>query len=156
MCGGGIKEEREGKVCKEDESSHKNAQRFQPNRHAQVKANEAETRTWKKARKRTRERERDGGMLDYLPSGQNDFLMDSSFSLSCKWKKKKKLNSCAIIFLWFCFTILYFEKIPKSRCLKVRYQFVLLKLSSTCVHPSVTISAYSQSLSGGFLVGHLF
>lgn len=161
-CGGGVKEEREGKVCKEDESSHKSAQRFQAyahaNRHAQVKANEAETRTWKKARKRTRERERerDGGMLDYLPSGQNDSLKDSSFFLSCEWKKKKKLNSCTIIFLWFCFAILYFELIPKSRCLKVRYQFVLLKLSSPCVHPSVTFSAYSQSLSEGFLVGRLF
>lgn len=60
MGGGRIKEEREGKVGKEDESSHKSAQRFQaytPNRHAQVKANEAETRTWKKARKRRRERD---------------------------------------------------------------------------------------------------
>lgn len=28
---------------------------------------------------REQERERDGGMLDYLPSGQNDSLKDSSF-----------------------------------------------------------------------------
>lgn len=95
-------------------------------------------------------------MLDYLSSGQNDSLKDSSFFLSCEWKKKKTLTSRAIIFLWFCFAVLYFEQIPKSRRLKVRYQFVLLKLSSPCVRPSVTFSAYSQSLSGGFLVGRLF
>lgn len=152
---------RKGRESVQDESSHKNAQRFQAYTHAkQTRTSESK---WsrnkdveKSQKENKRERERDGGMLDYLPSGQNDSPKDSSFFLSCEWKKKKKLNSCAIIFIWFCFAILYFEKIPKSRCPKVRYQFVLLKLSSPCVHPSVTFSAYSQSLSGGFLFGRLF
>lgn len=40
-------------------------------------------------------RERDGIMLDYLPSGQNDPLKDCSFFSSCEWRKGEKQKTYA-------------------------------------------------------------